>query len=74
MQILPPDLLFDKRRYFSDLEYRRQYDLEVEAERNERLQILFTNDYDYRYTEQCYESQHNLPLFSEYNREPAGYG
>ena len=60
MQILPPDLLFDKRRYFSDLMYRRQYDLEVEAERNERLQILFNNDYDQKYIDQCYESQHNL--------------
>ena len=56
MIILPPDLVFDKRRYLSDLEYRREHDLEMEAERYERIQILFTNDSDYRYTNQCYES------------------
>ena len=41
MQILPPDVLFDKRRFFSDLMYRREVDLEMEAERSDRLRILF---------------------------------
>ena len=43
MQILPPELEPRLREdYFSDLEYREQCDLEIAAERHERLQLLFS--------------------------------
>ena len=56
MIILPPDLVFDEHRYIYDLVYRHEHDMELVAERSARLQILFSYDYDYRYTDQCYES------------------
>jgi len=40
MQILPPDLVTDKQRYFYDLNYRFECDQEVAAERHERLMFL----------------------------------
>ena len=43
LQILPPDVVTDKRRYFADLEYRFEVDQEVAAERYERLKLLFTD-------------------------------
>ena len=38
MQILPPELLpYSSANYYADLEYREQHDLEVRAERRQRL-------------------------------------
>jgi hypothetical protein len=44
MQILPPDLEpFNRDRYYSDLAYREECDLEIASERYERLKLLFTD-------------------------------
>lgn len=52
MQIVPPELvLFDRKRYMSDLDYRFECDQETYSERHERMLQLFhpeylnTNDY-----------------------------
>ena len=42
LQVMPPELEPRPRQdYFTDLEYREQCDLEIAAERHERLQLLF---------------------------------
>ena len=42
MIISPPELVpFSHQRYISDLEYRFECDLEIQAERHERIQHLF---------------------------------
>ena len=41
LQVLPPDVVTDKRRYFSDLDYRYLIDLENISERHDRLNLLF---------------------------------
>ena len=43
LQILPPYVVTDKRRYFADLEYRFEVDQEVAAERYERLKLSFAD-------------------------------
>ena len=45
MEILPPGLLpYDPSRYLNDLEYRRERDLELAAERLDRLKLLFSSE------------------------------
>ena len=52
MIIVPPSVVFDRQLYDQDLTYRREYDLEMLAERTERLRLLFStttsmpDDYD----------------------------
>ena len=41
MTLLPPDLGFDRDKYYRDLEYRNECDQEIAAERHERMQLLF---------------------------------
>ena len=44
MQILPPNLqVFDRRRYEADISYRTECDLELMAERHERLRLLLSS-------------------------------
>lgn len=42
MQIIPPGVVFNRQLYYQDLAYRRELDLEVSAERTERLRLLFS--------------------------------
>ena len=43
LQIAPPELqLFDRRRYEADISYRTECDLELMAERRERLRLLLS--------------------------------
>ena len=44
-QIVPPELLpISRQEYFSDLLLREELDLEIQAERRERLNLLFHPD------------------------------
>ena len=40
MQIIPPELPFDRQRYLTDLLYRNEIDQEAIAERAERIKLL----------------------------------
>ena len=42
VQIIPPGVVFNSQLYYQDLAYRRELDLEVSAERIERLRLLFS--------------------------------
>ena len=45
MIIIPPELLpYSTADYYADIEYREQLDLEVRAERLQRLALLFNPD------------------------------
>lgn len=42
MEIIPPELLtISRQRYFSDLRVREELDQEMQAERRDRLNLLF---------------------------------
>ena len=40
MEIIPPQLIFDKQRYYSDLDYRTEVDWEILGDRAERIAQL----------------------------------
>lgn len=45
MIIIPPELLpYSADRYYIDIEYREQSDIEARAERQKRLALLFNPD------------------------------